>query len=263
MADTISAEYGRPLTVDFELWQTDGTDFQTSAVHAAGDTTLLRNEAAEVNTTNGFVDEGTGYSIVLTAAEMAAARIKLYVVDQGTKQWLDKALRILTHSHPLAHDPRGVLAFGTAQAGDVLSITLAASESAVDDIFVGGVVEIIAGTGAGQTPRAITEYDGTTKLATIEPNWVVNPDATSLYRVFAAPPSPSIDADVTQALTDFNVATNLDTGALSVEIQNVQLDVDDIQARLPTALSSNGNMASDIQSIKEHELTGTPPFDTV
>lgn len=252
MADTISAEYGRPLTIDFELWQTDGTDFQTGAVHAAGDTVILRDEAAEVSTTNGFVDEGTGYSIALTATEMEAARIKLYIVDQGAKVWLDKAIRVLTHSHPLAFDPRGVMAAGTAQAGAIGSITLAASESTTNDIFAGGVVEIVDGTGSGQTPRVIEAYDGTTKVATISPDWVIAPDATSVYRVFSVPPSASVQADVTQALTDFEVAdvtTVTSTGAA-------------IEAKLPSALSTAGRMVADIQSIKDTELTATPPFDT-
>lgn len=279
MADTILAEYGRSLTIDFELWETDGTDLQTGAVHAAGDTVILRDEAAEANTTNGFVDEGTGYSIVLTAAEMEAARIKVYVVDQGSKVWLDKAIRVLTHSHPLAHDPRGVLTSDTAQAGTISSITLASGESATNDIFAGGVVEIIDGTGASQTPRVITTYDGTTKVASVSPDWVTAPDSTSVYRIFAVPPSASVQADVTQALTDFDAAksagvatveTNLTAilgtpaGAdMSADIAAVQSDTDDIQTRLPASLSTAGNMPVDIQEIKENALTSTPPFDTV
>lgn len=35
-----------------------------------------------INITNGFVDEGQGYSITLTATEMEGARIVVYVVDQ-------------------------------------------------------------------------------------------------------------------------------------------------------------------------------------
>lgn len=279
MADTILAEYGRALTIDFELWETDGTDLQTGAVHAAGDTVILRDEAAEANTTNGFVDEGTGYSIVLTASEMEAARIKVYVVDQGSKVWLDKAIRVLTHSHPLAHDPRGVLTSDTAQAGAIGSITLAAGESATNDVFVGGVVEITGGTGAGQTPRVISAYDGTTKIATISPDWVTAPDSTSGYRIFSVPPSTSVQADVTQALVDYDapdlsavqqvttdITAILGTPAgvdLSADVAAIQADTDDIQTRLPASLSTAGNMPVDIQEIKENALTSTPPFDTV
>lgn len=279
MADTIWGEYGRALTVDFELWETDGTDFQLGAVHASGDTTIMRDEAAVVNTTNGFVDEGTGYSILVSAAEMAAARIKLYVIDQGTKAWLDKTIRVLTHSHPLAHDPRGVIAAGTAQAGDATTLTLAAGESAVDDFFVGGVLEIISGTGGGQTPRVITDYVGMSKVATVAPNWAVTPDATSVYRVYSVPPSAGLVPDVLQALADYDAADNSAVAQVSTDISTligtpagvdvsadiaaVQADTDNLQTRLPTALSSGGHMTVDIQTIKENALTGTPPFNTV
>lgn len=96
-------KYGEAATIDFELFEVDGVNFRVDAVHASGDTTLMRDEAIEVNTTNGFIDEGKGYSIVLTATEMQAARIKIDVVDQtATKVWLDRSLIIETYGHASA-----------------------------------------------------------------------------------------------------------------------------------------------------------------
>ena len=74
---------------------------------------------------------------------------------------------------------------GTAQAGAASTITLAAGASAVDGFYVGFVIEITSGTGAGQTPRPITGYVGSTKVATIAFPWDVNPDATSVYAIRA------------------------------------------------------------------------------
>lgn len=63
---------------------------------------------------------------------------------------------------------------GTCVGGANGSITLDASASATNDFYKGARIYLTAGTGAGQS-RLCTGYNGTTKVATIEPNWVTNP----------------------------------------------------------------------------------------
>jgi hypothetical protein len=74
---------------------------------------------------------------------------------------------------------------GTAQAGAAGSITLAAAgTSAVNDAYKGMVIETTGGTGG--TPvqrRVIKAYNGTTKVATIYPNWTVTVDVTTTYAI--------------------------------------------------------------------------------
>ncbi len=96
-------EYGVGTTISFELFEADGVNFRVDAAHASGDSALTKDEAAEANTTNAFADEGNGYSIVLTAEEMQAKRIVIYLVDQtATKVWLDKSIVIETYGHASA-----------------------------------------------------------------------------------------------------------------------------------------------------------------
>ena len=96
-------KYGVQTTINFELYEVDGIDLRVDAVHAAGDSAIMKDEGAEANTTNGFGDEGNGYSIVLSATEMQAARIVLYIIDQTTtKVWLDKVIVIETYGHASA-----------------------------------------------------------------------------------------------------------------------------------------------------------------
>jgi hypothetical protein len=95
-------KYGVQATLDFCLYETDGVDMKVDAVHASGDTVLMKDEGAEANTTNGFVDEGKAYSITLTATEMEFARGMVHVCDQGTKTWLDTTLVIETYGHASA-----------------------------------------------------------------------------------------------------------------------------------------------------------------
>ena len=71
---------------------------------------------------------------------------------------------------------------GTAQAGAAGSITLAAGASAVNDFYAGAVVVIRSGTGALQT-RRIDSYNGTTKVAIVDANWVTNPANDSVYAI--------------------------------------------------------------------------------
>jgi len=71
---------------------------------------------------------------------------------------------------------------GTAQSGSSGSITLQSGATSIVDAFKRSFIYIISGTGAGQS-REVTAYNGTTKVATVAPNWSVNPDNTSVYRI--------------------------------------------------------------------------------
>jgi len=76
---------------------------------------------------------------------------------------------------------------GTAQAGGASTITLAASASSVDQKWTGFRVLIETGTGSGQS-RTISNYNGTTKVATVDSVWVTQPDNTSVYHIGSAAP---------------------------------------------------------------------------
>ncbi len=279
-------KYGVQTTIDFDLFEVDGVDFRVDAVHAAGDAAVMKDEGAEASTTNGFTDEGQGYSIVLTATEMQAARVVVYLVDlTATKVWLDKTIIIETYGNASAmhavdlddavragltalpnaaadaagglpvsdagaldldaldtqinaievdtQDLQGRLPAalvggsidatldatgfedaavdkvwdearadhvaagsfgqmlqavhgGTAQAGASGQITLAAAASATNDTYNGMVIQIIGGTDVGQS-RLVLDYDGTTKVVTIvsTPDWDKNPSSDSVYVVHA------------------------------------------------------------------------------
>jgi hypothetical protein len=96
-------KYGVEATLDLGLFQLDGVDLETGASFAAGDLKIMKDEGAEVNTSNLPTDEGTGYSLVLTATEMQAARIVVYVIDQtASKVWLDDYLVVESYGNASA-----------------------------------------------------------------------------------------------------------------------------------------------------------------
>jgi hypothetical protein len=71
---------------------------------------------------------------------------------------------------------------GTAQSGAANSITLAAGASGTNDFYNGLFIEITSGTGSGQV-KQITDYNGTSKEATVDSAWTTAPDNTSVYSI--------------------------------------------------------------------------------
>lgn len=71
---------------------------------------------------------------------------------------------------------------GSLQAATTTSVTLKAAASATDDIFVGLCVHMTSGAQSGKA-RKITDYNGTTKVATVFPAWETAPVATDNYKI--------------------------------------------------------------------------------
>jgi len=85
---------------------------------------------------------------------------------------------------PLSSIDGDLIRSDTAQDGTISTITLDAGASATDDIYKDDLIYIDSGTGAGQSEN-ISSYVGATKVATMVNNWVVAPDATSVFKHYA------------------------------------------------------------------------------
>lgn len=170
--DQIRRLYGTATTIDFCLYITDATVGAVkveNAAHASGDTYLMKDEGNEANTTNGFVDEGSCYSIALTSGEMTAARILLNIEDQGTKAWADKCINIETYGNASAQ-------FGSAVDANVTQW----NGTAIPGVDTAGYpkVTIKDGTGTGEIDTnggAVVSVTTTTNLtngaASISRRW--------------------------------------------------------------------------------------------
>ncbi len=88
----------------------------------------------------------------------------------------------------------------TAQAGSSCTITLDAGASATSQIYNRNVIAIIGGTGIGQT-RCIVDYNGTTKVASVDRDWYVNPDNTSEFQLIASCGDGCVNHGIAQAGT--------------------------------------------------------------
>jgi len=73
-----------------------------------------------------------------------------------------------------------ILRAGTAQDGASGTITLDSGASSIDDFYNNQIIQIVSGTGAGQS-RIISDYVGSTRVASVDTNWVTSPDNTSVF----------------------------------------------------------------------------------
>ena len=71
---------------------------------------------------------------------------------------------------------------GTAQAGASNTITLDSGASSTNDIFNGSTIILTSGTGSGQT-RTISDYVGSSKIATVSENWTTTPHADTGFKI--------------------------------------------------------------------------------
>jgi hypothetical protein len=69
---------------------------------------------------------------------------------------------------------------GNVVSSTATTITLPSTASAIANAYIGVVVQITGGTDSGDF-RTITSYNGSTKVATVNNAWSVNPDATSTF----------------------------------------------------------------------------------
>lgn len=140
---------------------------------------------------------------------------------------------------------------GTAQAGAASTITLDASASATTNFYRGLKILLTGATGAGQE-RLCTAYDGTTKVATITPNWTTNPDATTTFAVKEARVNLTTigsDAQVSTAgILDVNLIQWRGTQPNALSSNRVDVTVGVMQANVVTAASAASDLTTELQT---------------
>lgn len=89
--------YGEQAIIGFSLYDILGANLKADATDGGLDCSIIKDEGTEVACANDFVDEGSTYSITLTATEMTASRIMVCIVDANSPDvYLPKCIKILT-----------------------------------------------------------------------------------------------------------------------------------------------------------------------
>ena len=84
----------------------------------------------------------------------------------------------LTSGGDVFHDGRT----GTAQAGASATITLDSGASSTNNLYTGSTIITTGGTGSGQT-RTISNYVGSSKVATVSASWATNPASDTTFSI--------------------------------------------------------------------------------
>lgn len=174
--------YGLAWTIVFPLLDADG-DLVSAATTPDSERSLngdtfadCTNEMTEIATNSGI------YYLTLTAAEMTA--------DIVTVQAKSATAGMKTTVATLY--PRKLVAFkasATVSAGAAGTITFdAGTRSAIDDFYNGMIV--VAVLDGLTEARVITDYVGSTGVASVSPNWNTTPDSDDTFIVYLPPEHP-------------------------------------------------------------------------
>ena len=125
-----------------------------------------------VTSSNIFVANSATYN----ATVVATANIRALIYDSSTS---DTASNTYNYKAYVTNLQNAVQSNNTVSA-TASTITFPNYFSSVANAYTGVNISITAGTDAGDF-RTITSYNGTTKTATIDQNWTVTPDATSVF----------------------------------------------------------------------------------
>jgi hypothetical protein len=226
-------EYGIETTINFELFEVDGVNFRVDAVHAAGDSVIMKNEGAEASTANGFTDKGKGYSLVLSATEMQAARIVIYLADlTAIKIWLDKAIVIETYGHASAmhaFDLNTALQDVNIQSSDNIDLTATQKVSVnteVDTALTDYGANTVEPDPVGTAPTAI------------ENRAEMDSNSTGLAAIFA-----NTNTDIPASLAAIFNDTNIDIPALIAGLNDASSS-DILTTALTEAYAADGAPAT-------------------
>jgi len=140
----------------------------------------------------------------------------------------------------------------TAQDANTDYIILDAGASSDNDYYNGCYITIIEGTGKGQT-RLITDYSGTTKIATIDNAWEVIPNTTSVFRIYSGRFVPynsnTVNESIATIESEMNIGRffkdNIYRGSRHVEgsVSGIEVDIENINVFLKAVLGKETNIS--------------------
>lgn len=143
---------------------------------------------------------------------------------------------------------------GTVQPGSsTSSVKLSNLANEASDYYNGLVIEITSGKGAGQQ-RTITDYNGTTKVASLDRGWNVIPDNSSQYKIYTEYSVYTVD--------NANTALRFDYISREKPVDLVTTEYMMFYARIPS-LKSNTKYYIKVRSVSEEQRSRyTEPVST-
>ena len=133
---------------------------------------LFRSDLHCVPVANVNISSATTY----TPTVVGSGYIRALVYDHNTS---DSSSNTYVYK-AYVNDIQLAAPSANAIAATANTITLPSTYSAQNTAYVGVNISITTGTDAGDF-RTITSYNGVTKVATVNQNWTVTPDTSSVF----------------------------------------------------------------------------------
>jgi len=193
---------------------------------AAWDVTLTLTTATfqvfEIGMTSSTVSAVSGSVGSVGSNGITAAALATDAVDEIVDAVWDEVLTGATHNVATSAGRRlrqlasVIVHSGTAQGAGTGNnqIQLDTGASSTNGAYDPSLVFIESGTGAGQC-RLILQYNGTTKVATVDRDWRVNPDNTSEFVIVGDAGRESVNEGLAQGGTSTTITLN--TNAASTD----------------------------------------------
>jgi hypothetical protein len=197
-------------TTNTDMRGTDNALLAASAPTNFGDLAIT---ASTGKVTVGTNDDKTGYSISgsITTLDGLNDPTAAAIADAVWDEILTGASHNIATSagRRLREVASSVIWSGTAQGSGTGTnqIQLDTGASATDNAYDPAIISIIGGTGAGQT-RLILQYSGTTKTATVDRDWKVNPSTDSEFIITGDPGREHVNEGLAQGGTANTITLN-------------------------------------------------------
>jgi hypothetical protein len=256
MATYVPAKRATELIFYMGLVSQSTGQFQANPTLAAGDVKVSKDGGALANLSTLPAVTPAGSKMVkvtLSGTEMTADNVTLVFSDAAGAEWDDCIVNIQTAARQIDDlaTPTNITAGTITTATNVTTVNgLAANVITAASIATGAIDAdaiadnaIDAGAIAADAITAAKIADGAIDAATFAAGAIT---ATVIA-------TGAIDADAIAA----DAVTEIQSGlATSAALATVQADTDNIQTRLPAALSGDGFMKADLKSIDDELTTG-------
>lgn len=271
--NTIRPSTGAPFTLagtpTIAVYKDNGMTESTAGATLTVDfdtRTGLHNVRVDTSADGTFYSVGSSFSVVLTAGTVdgvSAAGLVVGSFTVGRTHVSTMAANSITSAvmadasidaATFAADTGfSTLDTGTAQAGTASTITLKSGSSSSNGMYVGSIIVLTGGTGAGQVSQ-IASYVGSTKVATVAPAWTagVSPTSSTTYAILpfsqisASAPTAAENAD---AIWDELAAGHVTAGSFGALLTTAANAVDTEIAAIKAVTDQFVAAQSDVSAI--------------
>jgi hypothetical protein len=211
------ATHNVPTSAGRRLRQVTADLIHDGLARAAGSTSNTIQLDVAASGLNGAYDP----SMIAIVNGTGAGQCRLIYQYDGATQTaaVDRSWRLIPDDTSefviWGHPGREHVNEGLARAGGANTVQLNTNASSAADEYVGQLVFIRSGTGEDQV-RVVTDYDGVTKVATVNAPWTVVPDTTSAYVMIPnrIPSATDMTSAVSAALASYDAATGADVSGI-------------------------------------------------